>query len=282
MKIVHRPLLKLAFMDLKGPVSVSLRSRICGIFMHASDASVAVAVDGVTYRLSKEEMILIPGNRTVQFSRGSYGWNGVVLSGEKRMSKTVGRDYKQVLVEYIKRKLVLPIPIEIASQDHLIPMRKLSDLAHSFSPMYTEARLITLILGALQSPHMAPPERTPRPSPSHGHAIRLVQDYLRTNFRQPLTLDQVAWYIRVSREHLTRIFKQHEGITVFDALREIRIREAKILLRETEENLEVISERSGFTSSSLFCRTFKENVRCTPSEFRAQSRRSHPRRQERR
>lgn len=71
-----------------------------------------------------------------------------------------------------------------------------------------------------------------------------------------------------SREHLSRSFKKHYGITITDYLNGLRINYASNLLINTNIPIIDICFNCGFQSVSYFYRVFKEKNGVTPSIFR--------------
>ena len=72
----------------------------------------------------------------------------------------------------------------------------------------------------------------------------------------------------MSREHFTRIFRDHMGQSPGVFLRGLRVNEAGTLLRDTGLPLREISMRSGFYSSQHLMRTFQRLHGISPSEYR--------------
>jgi AraC-like DNA-binding protein len=95
-----------------------------------------------------------------------------------------------------------------------------------------------------------------------------VKEYLLTNASQPLTLEHVARHLRLTGEHLARVFKHEEGMTIFDFLRNLRIERAKALLASAQLSVDEIARDVGYTSSTLFCRNFKRTTGVTPTIYR--------------
>jgi len=85
----------------------------------------------------------------------------------------------------------------------------------------------------------------------HGFAANQAKEYLRRNFAKPLTLGEVAWHIKMSEEHLARIFRKVTGQTVFDYLLTVRLENAKTRLINSNKTLTEIAAETGFSSLSL-------------------------------
>ena len=96
--------------------------------------------------------------------------------------------------------------------------------------------------------------------------VKAVMTYLRKNYAKPITLDEIADLVGVSKYHLSREFKLLAGTTIFDSLNIIRCKEARHMLSEGAKVLEAASA-CGFDNLSYFSRTFKKYTGKLPSEY---------------
>lgn len=72
----------------------------------------------------------------------------------------------------------------------------------------------------------------------------------------------------VSREHLSRAFRQALGVSPSEYLIQQRLRMAAQHLRTSDAKLETIARLSGFSGANYFVRAFKKHVGVTPAAFR--------------
>ena len=100
-------------------------------------------------------------------------------------------------------------------------------------------------------------------------AVEHVKQFLFENCRRPLELHEIAWEVKLSAEHLCRRFKEETGQTVFNYLRELRLEAAKAYLVSSKQTITEIADKTGFSSSTLFCRVFRKAVGQTPMAYRA-------------
>jgi two-component system response regulator YesN len=101
------------------------------------------------------------------------------------------------------------------------------------------------------------------------HAAR-VQYVIEKKYAEPsLTIDHVARLIGISTQHVCRVLKRERGLTFADLLRDVRLQEARRLLRESPCSMKEISFRVGFRHPSQFTRAFTSRCGLSPSEFRA-------------
>jgi AraC-like DNA-binding protein len=89
------------------------------------------------------------------------------------------------------------------------------------------------------------------------------------HLEEDLTLKAVATHFGVSREHLSRAFHRHFGITYQRHVLNKRLDSARQLLMNPEGlSLLEIALASGFQSHSSFSRVFRKHVGVTPGQFR--------------
>lgn len=97
-----------------------------------------------------------------------------------------------------------------------------------------------------------------------------ARELMESNYWDPQwSLEQCAEALRMNKSTLSRKFKAECGKTFRDTLHEIRIREAKRMLLETDLSLEEISSLTGYSHQTYFNAKFKLLERCTPTSFRS-------------
>ncbi|RST23154.1 AraC family transcriptional regulator [Streptomyces sp. WAC04770] len=99
-------------------------------------------------------------------------------------------------------------------------------------------------------------------------AVASVIANMHHNFREDITIDDVAQAAGFSRFHLTREFTHLIGVSPRRFLRAIRFEEAKRLLSETRLNIAEISHSVGYSSVGTFSSCFKSCTGVTPSAYR--------------
>ena len=95
-----------------------------------------------------------------------------------------------------------------------------------------------------------------------------VASYVQHHLSDPIRTEEVAHALHLSRSHLSTRFKREQGVDLTDFVRQVKINEAKRLLRYTDRSLLTISNYLGFSSQSHFTRVFKAQTGLTPREYR--------------
>ena len=104
-----------------------------------------------------------------------------------------------------------------------------------------------------------------RPAEKHSNHIKQAITYLRQNLDKPITLDELADYVGISKYHLSRQFKIHTGSTVFKTLNAMRCAQALRLMSEGMRVSEA-ARSSGFENLSYFTKVFSGLYHCLPSQ----------------
>lgn len=82
------------------------------------------------------------------------------------------------------------------------------------------------------------------------------------------TVAEFAEYLAVSPNHLHKCVKATTGKTAHDLLNDMRILEAKVLLKQTNLSIGEIAFKIGQLELSDFSRFFKKNTNYTPNQYR--------------
>ncbi|NMO94625.1 helix-turn-helix transcriptional regulator [Paenibacillus lemnae] len=106
--------------------------------------------------------------------------------------------------------------------------------------------------------------------PMHQKISEIAQ-YMKSNYREKLTLEQVAKQFYISPSYLSRVFTKLTGFHFREYLQVIRIREAQKMLTNSRESVQIISEQAGFEHIAHFNKTFKKITGTTPLQFRKRS-----------
>lgn len=103
-------------------------------------------------------------------------------------------------------------------------------------------------------------------------AVTLFQNYVKKNYNTDVTITKLARLYNLNEKYIGRLFKTQTNMSFNQYLNNVRVIEAKVLLRETEANIINISLEVGFNNVTYFNRVFKEIVGKTPLEYRESKR----------
>ena len=95
-----------------------------------------------------------------------------------------------------------------------------------------------------------------------------VMLHLSEYYREKIYVEQIAAALHMSYRTLSRRFKEETGITLSEALNEIRIRNAKKLLVESDMRIYEIALAVGFENEYYFSNAFRKYSHMTPGKYR--------------
>ena len=78
---------------------------------------------------------------------------------------------------------------------------------------------------------------------------------------------ELADRLEISQEYLTRSFLKYTGITPGKYLTQVRIENAKLLLRQGKHSIQFVSDACGFANANYFARVFRRSVGVNPREY---------------
>lgn len=132
------------------------------------------------------------------------------------------------------------------------------------TPLLDEHRISVLvhtILGSLVS------EPIKLNIPSDSYLYRVIK-FIDKHFSEEISISDMADAVSLSPHYFIKWFKKHMSYTPHEYLTNVRIKEAKERLLNTDNSIESIALECGFNSASHFARRFKATVGMTPGSFR--------------
>ncbi len=105
----------------------------------------------------------------------------------------------------------------------------------------------------------------------NGDSRNVVQEarkYIKQHLDSDLSVAEIAEYVGMNPEYLTKLFKKNTGYTLKEYIVSEKMESAKILLSTTNLPVTLISSHVGYGNYSNFTRSFKQLVGCTPMEYR--------------
>lgn len=98
--------------------------------------------------------------------------------------------------------------------------------------------------------------------------IQKAVEYIKANYQKDLNMALVSNYVSMNYSLFSVTFKEYTGVNFVNYLKDIRIRQAKQLLTQTDEKIVDISRMVGYENEKHFMKTFKSVCGVSPSEYR--------------
>lgn len=165
-------------------------------------------------------------------------------------------------------------PLKTEYDRLILLIKDFAEIAENDRP-YQEILMYALLLNFFEQvgsycshSHREQVENNPNPEYKVTKQMAEACLFISHNCTSPLTLEDVANHMGMSKSHFAHLFKEFTNMTFLDFLTDERIKRAKALFLNPSIRIIDIAFDSGFTSISSFNRAFKKITGQTPSEYR--------------
>lgn len=225
-----------------------------------------IKIDEKEYIVSEGEYIVVPKNHFFVPHTNSYCEYYYFHFYADWLGKTSSLDdiYNFVLPENISlKKCFLLHEQGHTSQAINICLKKIIEL--KMSPEIGINNIIQLefykILDLLAVKNTSQTKQTP---------VQKICQYLIDNSNKPVTLSELSSKFGYSKQHITKLFKKHYGITPMTFVINSRLEHSLDYLTETSMTISEISQMCGFENSNYYIRLFRQRYATTPQKYRKQ------------
>ncbi|MEI6083081.1 MAG: helix-turn-helix domain-containing protein [Verrucomicrobiota bacterium] len=105
-----------------------------------------------------------------------------------------------------------------------------------------------------------------------GGTVERVTRYVGEHYREELTVAQIAGGVGRHPNYVMQLFSRSTGMSLWDYVIRLRVAHAQRLLLTTDQKIVDIALEAGFGSASRFYDAFQKVCRCSPRQYRVQSR----------
>ncbi len=92
--------------------------------------------------------------------------------------------------------------------------------------------------------------------------------YIHEHYTEDIRVDDIALFCKCSRSYITKLFKINGDIGIKKHITNLRMQEAKKLLKNTNKSVKEIAFDLGYNDSNYFSNIFYKNTGTYPREFR--------------
>ena len=210
-----------------------------------------VEVEGISYHLRPDEILIIPPGKLHQLTAPSSGSRFIYLLDISCLEGLKGFAGIKSLLTRMRNEY----------------FRK-----NEYAELTIYALLINLFVkfgyNHIQTQDLFPNVRSYKQK-EYVKKFNDLLDYIDKHYAEELNLEEIADSSGFSKYHFSRLFKQYTGFTFCDYLCYRRIKAAELLLSRQDLSITEVALQSGFSSISTFNRIFKQQKKCTPSEYRS-------------
>lgn len=97
-----------------------------------------------------------------------------------------------------------------------------------------------------------------------------LKSFINTNYKEPIVLDDLGKLFHKNPAYLCSLFSKAVGNTLFEYITNVRLNNAKKLLRTSNLKVSEICKQVGYENQKYFNQVFKKNIGTTPGSYRSQ------------
>lgn len=162
--------------------------------------------------------------------------------------------------EHISEKCVLTDIIDAIIKEKTYDSEYSTKMIH-----YLMAALITEIV---RNNKGIPSEKDTKSRGSNLEQISKALDYISENYEGKIMASDLADVCGMSETHFRRVFEEYIQMSPLDYVNLVRIQKACDFLRKTNDPMDIIAEKCGFSTTSTFNRNFKKFLEITPYQWK--------------
>ena len=138
-----------------------------------------------------------------------------------------------------------------------------------FREAYFELKVMEALLFLGQRTPDSQPSERPLFSTSQIEKIHAIRDALIADLSKDTTLEELSEHFGFPYTSMQKCFREVYGMPIHAYLRQFRMSQATVLLRESNLTIAEIALRMGYSNPSKFAAAFREAIGMLPSEYRA-------------
>ena len=240
--------------------------------LYVDRGSIIVRSEGYCGELCDNQLIIHRPNEIHSLECEEIVAPNVIIIGFECMSDeleafsktpaTLSQDQKRLLSEIMKEGMNFYAPPY--DLPNTLEMKKREDYpfgADQLIKLRLETLLISLVrdnIKLMQSPQNTTDEITD---------MENIHQYICEHYTEKILLDNICFIFGTNKTTLCASFKKRYNSTILNYINNLRIKDAKALLRKNELSVTEISEKLGFNSIHYFCRVFKKTTGQSPKEY---------------
>ena len=240
--------------------------------MYADRGSIAVKCGETEHHLARGDMILLPPNQFHALRSDTTAPSNLFIISFTEATRTLqplgGRIFRLTtpmkdLIRSILREgktaFVLPMPKQ--SRNQLFERPDAPFGSEQLVKLWLEQLLILLYREA------SAPESVEVRARYDGDIAARVLSMLQEQLCGQLTLSDITAALGYGKTYLSNVFKRVYGQSIMEYYMQLKIDEAKYLLRDGSMSVSQISDHLGFSSPQYFSKRFSKLVKMPPRQY---------------
>lgn len=243
--------------------------------LFVTEGELELVINDISIFAKKGSVILIPPNllhAAYQDKNQIGSFSAIVFHPDFISSRNHDKIQREQLLPFFDNNFISSYAMNLTDPDSEIVHYLIDKLCEAYEkcPLYSELKIKGYLFQLLF--HLLQNERKYNmKSPSaylNEERKQTIISYIENNYQNPVSLQDLAAAVNLSKEQFCRFFKQAFRATPVNYLNQYRINRSIDLLCKSSLPIIDIAVSVGFDSSNYFSIAFKKATGMTPSQFR--------------
>ncbi len=223
------------------------------------------------YHLKKGDLVIIPPNTShASFNCENSQYERFLINVDTRYIQDCAKQFNEIdFFEFNTNNLFVFsfTPDEQICIENIFNNIFNLSASGDFSRSHMQISVMQILFHIYLKQRISQKGNPSQPTPI-SNTLSTIMSYIQHNYEQSLTLESIATANFISPSYLSRIFKESIGISPINYVNSIRIKEAKLLLSNSDKSITHIAHAVGFNSNTHFGRIFKASTGLSPLQYR--------------
>jgi AraC-like DNA-binding protein len=230
-------------------------------------------VDGEQLTIRPNDLVVVPKGTRIEGWRESaelsFIWLHFLPAADAKLAEFSHEQLRQMIKTKSDRQFALPLKFRLKETDRFIieTYQLLNSLIVDEYRFEEQNLLMTHILLMISSEFTQSFQ-----DQQDGHLIEVrvkqVENWICEHLDSNMTVNRVSEAFGLSNQYLSRLFKEHVGMTIIQFINIQKVKVAQVLLLESALSVKEIGNLSFFRSEKQFFLQFKKITGTTPQKFR--------------
>lgn len=241
------------------------------------EGNCSVFLDKDEFSCSSGTFTIIPKNtphKTVSRQEIICRWKYLIIDTDSFLSG-IYKDDPPLARHLIRRVAHQPYVMHEKQQEKIpVLIKQILALMQEQNDLYLEelkGLLCALLINIARLGDGEPEEKSPLAKTANASIIAPALDYISLVPEQPIRIDYLAALCHVSETHFRRVFVECMKMPPLQYIHHVRIHRACDELLRTNDPINAIAARAGFSTLSTFNRNFRQITGISPQQLRRQS-----------
>jgi len=180
----------------------------------------------------------------------------------------------------VYQKEVITVLNKNCFMEHLLESCPLTDLINAiireksedknFNTKVIHYLMLALVTEIIRSNERVPSEKESKAKSKGSNLAQISKalDYIGNNYESKIMASDLADICGMSETHFRRVFEEYIQMSPIDYVNLTRIQKSCEMMRKSNDSMDIIADKCGFTTTSTFNRNFKKFLGITPYQWK--------------